>query len=48
MDRATFPRSVRPIMQGTSFIRRVEVERLVSVMDPAERTRSAVPPKDAG
>lgn len=44
-DRATFGRTVRPIMRGEALVRRAEVERLVSAIDPTDRTRSAVPPK---
>lgn len=44
-DRATFGRTVRPIMRGEALVRRAEIERLVSVIDPADRTRSTVPPK---
>jgi hypothetical protein len=42
-DRAVLGRTVRPIMRGEAFVRRAEIERLTSVIDTADRTRSAVP-----
>jgi len=42
-DRAVLGRTVRPIMRGEAFVRRAEIERLASLIDAADRTRSAVP-----
>jgi len=45
VDRAVLGRTVRPIMTGTAFVRRAEMDRLTRELDPASLTRAGVPGK---
>lgn len=43
VERATFGRTVRPIMQGEAYVRRSDLARLASALGPETPTRHGVP-----
>jgi 2-methylaconitate cis-trans-isomerase PrpF len=45
VERATFARTTRPIMQGEAFVRRSDLAALTEELSPSEFTRSGVPAK---
>ncbi len=43
VERATFARTVRPIMQGEAFVRQSQMSKLLEVLPATDLTRSGVP-----